>query len=128
MKVLKMYEEFIGDEKYIKHYPYIKAKMKELSELVNDTLKKDYDSSAKFEYLLDGAELEITLVMDKEHTVDNDGIDSKVLTVLFDLETMLIGFYLGREEDFRVESIEEGMDLIEKKIYGILSISESKKN
>jgi hypothetical protein len=40
---------------------------------------------------------------------------------------MLIGTYLGHEEDFRVSSIEEGMDIIEKKIYNTLGVSEGKK-
>ena len=127
MRTLKMYEEFIRD-KHSEHYPYIRAKMKELSDLVNDVLKRDYDSGAKFEYTLENDELEITLVMDSEHEVIEDNfIKSKVLTILFDIDTMLIGTYLGHEEDFRVNSVEEGMDLIEKKIYNTLGISESKK-
>jgi len=123
-----MYEEFLED-KHSKHYPYINAKMKELSDLVNDILKREYEPTAKFEYALDNDELEITLVMDSKHeVVEGDFIHAKVLTILFDLDTMLIGTYLGHEEDFRVRSVEEGMDLIEKKIYDTLGISEKKKN
>lgn len=128
MRTIKMYEEFLED-KHTKYYPYINAKMRELSDLVNDVLKKDYDSDAKFYYALENDELEITLVMDSEHeVVEGDFIHAKVLTILFDLDTMLIGTYLGHEEDFRVRSVEEGMDLIEKKIYSTLGISEKKKN
>ena len=129
MRKIKMYREFVGyGNKHSEHYPYIKAKMKELSELVNDTLKKEYESSAKFDYTLENDELEITLVMDEAHKVVEDDFNhARVLTILFDLDTLLIGTYLGHEEDFRVDSIEEGMDLIEKKIYNTLGISESKK-
>jgi hypothetical protein len=36
--------------------------------------------------------------------------------------------YLGHEEHFRVSSVEEGMDFIEKKIYDVLGVSEKKIN
>lgn len=128
MRLIKMYEEFLED-KHSNHYPYISAKMKELSDLVNDILKREYEPTAKFEYALDDDELEITLVMDSKHeVVEDEFIHAKVLTILFDLDTMLIGTYFGHEEDFRVRSVEEGMDLIEKKIYDTLGISEKKKN
>lgn len=126
-KTLKMYEDFIG-EKHKNNYSYIKDRMKGLSDLVNSILEKEYESSARFDYLLDRDELEITLIMDTEHeVVKSEFVRSKVLTILFDIETLLIGTYIGYEEDFRVGSIEEGMDLIEKKIYDVLCISESNK-
>lgn len=122
MRKLKLYEEFVGTP--TKNYSYIEAKMQELSDLVNDILKSDYSSGAKFEYVLIGDELEITLVLDREHEIEN----SITLEILFDLDTLLLGTYLGHEEDFRVGSIEEGMDIIEKKIYDVLGVSEKKNN
>ena len=122
LKKLKLYEEFVGSP--TKNYSYIKAKMEELSELVNDILKQGYDEKAHFEYSLISEELEVTLVLDKEHQVE----ESITLEILFDLDTLMLGMYFGHEEDFKVSSIEEGMDLIEKKIYDVLGVSEKKNN
>ena len=132
LKKLKLYEEFVGTP--TKNYSYIKARMEELSDLVNDILKSDYSSDAKFEYELIEDELEVTLVLDREHPfhnyhyLTNEVGNSVTLEILFDLDTLLLGTYFGREEDFRVGSIEEGMDIIEKKIYDVLGVSEKKKN
>lgn len=126
MRTIKMYEEFVDGQN--PDHTYIETKMQEISDLVNDVLKREYDSTAKFEYTFDKDELEITLVMDQKHeVVEGEFIHAKVLNILFDTHTLMIGTYLGHEEGYSVDSIEEGMDLIEKKIYGVLGITESKK-
>jgi hypothetical protein len=119
---LKLYEEFVGEPTI--NYSYIKAKMKELSELVNYTLKRGYGKGAHFEYDLTNDDLEIGLVLDREHEIEN----SITLEILFNLDSLILGFYLGHEEHFRVSSVEEGMDFIEKKIYDVLGVSEKKIN
>jgi len=122
MRTLKLYEEFVGEPTI--NYSYIKAKMKELSELVNYTLKRDFQEGAKFSYNINNEDLEVSLVLDRDHEVEG----SIALEILFNLDSLLLGFYLGHEEHFRVSSIEEGMDFIEKKIYDVLGVSESKDN
>ena len=122
MRKLKLYREFLGTP--TKNYSYMEARMQELSDLVNDILKRDYSSDAHFEYVLDEDQLEVTLVLDHEHEVEW----SITLEILFDLDSLMLGTYLGHEEDFRVNSIDEGMDIIEKKIYDVLGVSEKKKN
>lgn len=127
MKNLKLFEEFIGRMSEEDH-KYMRAKMRELADLVNDTLSEGYSSDAKFDYEFNGGELEVTLVMDDEHKMEGDFGSFKVLEILFDSETMMVGTYMGHEEDFRVSSVEEALDIIEKKIYDVLGISEKKKN
>ena len=122
MRTLKLYEEFVGEPTI--NYSYIKAKMKELSELVNYTLKRDFQEGAKFSYNINNEDLEVSLVLDRDHEVEG----SIALEILFNLDSLLLRFYLGHEEHFRVSSIEEGMDFIEKKIYDVLGVSESKDN
>ncbi len=122
MRKLKLYREFLGTP--TKNYSYMEAKMQELSDLVNDVLKSDYGTGASFEYDLTDSDLEVTLVLDHEHEVE----DSITLEILFDLDSLMLGIYLGHEEDFHLNSIEEGLDMIEKKIYDVLGISEKKKN
>ena len=117
---LKLYEEFV-EEPTINH-SYIKAKMKELSELVNYTLKSDFDKGAHFEYGITEDDVEITLVLDRNHEIEN----SITLQILFNLDSLILGFYMGHEEHFRVSSIEEGMECIEKKIYDAIGVSEKK--
>jgi len=117
---IKLYEEFVGEPNI--NYSYIKAKMKELSEITNYTLKRNFDEGAHFDYNLTIEDLEVSLVLDREHEVEG----SIALEILFNLDSLLIGFYLGHEEHFRVSSVEEGMDCIEKKIYDVLGVSESK--
>ena len=117
---LKLYEEFVGDPTI--NYSYIKAKMKELSELVNYTLKRDFDKGAHFEYNITEDDLEVTLVLDENHEIE----ESMTLQILFNLDSMILGFYMGLEKHFTVSSIEEGMDHIEKKIYDTLGVSEKK--
>ena len=123
---LKLYEEFV-EEPTINH-SYIKAKMKELSELVNYTLKSDFDKGAHFEYGITEDDVEITLVY-RNHEIEN----SITLQILFNLDSLILGFYMGgpvdyegHEEHFRVSSIEEGMECIEKKIYDAIGVSEKK--
>lgn len=122
MRKLKLYREFLGTP--TKNYSYMEAKMQELSELVNDILKSDYGTGASFEYDLTESDLEVTLVLDHEHEIE----DSITLEILFDLDSLMLGIYLGHGEDFHLNSIEEGLDMIEKKIYDVLGISEKKKN
>jgi len=122
MRTLKLYEEFVGEPTI--NYSYIKAKMKELSEIANYTLKREFSEEAHFEYDITENDLEVSLVLDREHEVEG----SITLEILFNLDSLLLGFYLGHEEHFRVSSIEEGMDYIEKKIYGVLGVSEKKIN
>lgn len=122
MRLLKLYEEFVGEPTI--NYSYIKAKMKELSELVNYTLKRDFQEGAKFSYNINSEDLEVSLVLDRDHEVEG----SIAMEILFNLDSLLIGFYLGHEEHFRVSSIEEGMDCIEKKIYDVIGVSEKKIN
>lgn len=117
-----MYEEFVGEPKI--SYVFIKAKMEELSDLANDIFNDDgYSKSANFSYTLTKDDLEITLVVDDAHRVEN----SITLEILFDLKSLMIGTWVGHEEHFSVSSIEEGLDLIEKKIYERLGISEKYK-
>jgi hypothetical protein len=122
MRTLKLYEEFVGEPTI--NYSYIKAKMKELSEITNYTLKREFEEGAHFEYNLSEDDLEVTLVLDRGHEVEK----SITLEILFNLDSLILGFYLGHEEHFRVSSIEEGMDYIEKKIYDVLGVSEKKIN
>lgn len=122
MKNIKLYEEFVGSPTI--SYRLIKAKMEELSDLVNDTFNDEkYSSSAKFNYTLTKDDLEITMVVDHEHEVEN----SVTLEILFDLNSLMIGTWVGHEEHFRASSIDDGMDIIEKIIYKRLNISEKLK-
>ena len=119
MKNIKLYEEFVGSPTI--NYTFIKSKMEELSDLANDTFNDDgYSKSANFSYTLTKDDLEITLVVDDAHKVEN----SITLEILFDLKSLMIGTWIGHEEHFGVSSIEEGLDLIEKKIYERLGIYE----
>lgn len=122
MRLLKLYEEFVGEPKI--NYSYIKAKMKEMSELVNYTLKKSFGEGAHFNFNLTSEDLEVSLVLDRNHEVEG----SISLEILFNLDSLLLGFYLGHEEHFRVSSVEEGMECIERKIYDALGVSEKKVN
>jgi len=115
MKRIKMYERFITK----KDESYINTRMEELSELV-----KNYSFVNKFEYELDSDELEVTMVLDDEHEFEG----SNVLEILYDINFNMLGVYLGHEEDFRVSSVEEALDIIEKKIYSYLGVSENNKN
>ena len=119
---LKLYEEFVGEPTI--NYSYIKAKMKELSEITNYTLKREFSEDAHFEYDITEDDLEVTLVLDENHEIE----ESITLQILFNLDSLILGFYMGHEEHFTVSSIEEGMDYIEKKIYDVLGVSEKKIN
>jgi hypothetical protein len=68
MRTLKLYEEFVGEPTI--NYSYIKAKMKELSEITNYTLKREFEEGAHFEYNLSEDDLEVTLVLDRGHEVE----------------------------------------------------------
>lgn len=106
---------------------YIRAKMEEISDLVNSVLSQEYTEDARFSYNLSENDLEITLVLDDDHRVKDDKYgDFRLLEILFDFDALMIGTYIGQQENFRVNSIEEGMEIIEKKIYSVLGIAEKK--
>ena len=107
MKYLKVFEEFIENSDNV-----IDAKMQELKDLI-DGLS---DNSIVYEW---------------ENKSDHEVVVNFTYSDLsvryeFDIDQMYVAKFVGDVTDFQtyVESIDEGLDIIEKDIQGILGISE----
>jgi hypothetical protein len=110
MKYLKVFEEFIENSDNV-----IDAKMQELKDLI-DGLSDD------------GIIYEWRNENDHEVIVNFTKGDLSI-RYEFDIDQMYVAKFVGHDTDFHIEvqSIDEGLDIIEKDIHGILGISESKK-
>ncbi len=110
MKYLKVFEEFIENSDNV-----IDAKMQELKDLI-DGLS---DESIVYEWQ-NKSDHEIVV----NFTKGDLGIRYE-----FDIDQMYVAKFVGQDTDFHttVESIDEGIDIIEKDIHGILGISERAK-
>lgn len=107
MRKIKLFREFIENSDNL-----IDAKMQELKDLI-DGLS---DNSIVYEW---------------ENKSDHEVIvnftkDELAIRYEFDIDQMYVAKFVGDTTDFQthVESIDEGLDIIEKDIQGILGISE----
>lgn len=110
---IKLFEDFMKIN--IDDLSYVRTRMEEISDLVNSTLK-DFEGDSNFAYQLSEEELEVNLTLNR-----------KSVYMLLDFNTFFLGIYHNEEKDYRINSVEEGLDIIEKKIYSVLEISENKK-
>ena len=110
MKYLKVFEEFIENSENV-----IDAKMQELQDLISNLSDQNiiYEWENKSDH-------EIVVNFTK---------DDLSIRYEFDIDQMYVAKFVGDETDFQteVESIDEGLDVIEKDIQGILGISEKHK-
>ena len=109
MKYLKVFEEFIENSDNV-----IDVKMQELKDLI-DGLS---DNSIIYQWE-NKSDHEIIVNFTK---------DDLSIRYEFDIDQMYVAKFVGDTTDFHteVDSIDEGIDIIEKDIQGILGISESK--
>lgn len=111
MKIIKLFREFIEN-----HDNVIDAKMQELKDLIDgmsdDSLMYEWENRSEHEIVINFTKGDL------------------VIRYEFDIDNMSISKFAGDSSDFQanVESIDEGLDMIEKDILGILEISERVKS
>lgn len=111
MKYLKVFEEFIENSDNI-----IDAKMQELKDLIDglsdNSMVYEWENKSDHEIIVNFTKGDLSIRYE------------------FDIDQMYVAKFVGNETDFQnyVESIDEGLDIIEKDILGILEISERVKS
>jgi len=107
MKYLKVFEEFIENSDNV-----IDAKMQELKDLIDglsdNSIVYEWENKSDHEIIVNFTKSDLSIRYE------------------FDIDQMYVAKFVGDETDFQdyVESIDEGLDVIEKDILGILGISE----
>lgn len=107
MRIIKLFREFIEN-----HDNVIDAKMQELKDLIDgmsdDSLIYEWENKSDHEIVINFTRGDLSIRYE------------------FDIDQMSIAKFAGDSPDFQanVESIDEGLDMIEKDILGILGISE----
>ena len=107
MKKIKLFREFIEN-----HNNVIDAKMQELKDLIDgmsdDGLIYEWENKSDHEIVINFTNNDLSIRYE------------------FDIDQMSVVKFAGETPDFQadVESIDEGLDMIEKDILGILGISE----
>ena len=116
MKTLKIFEEF---KRMSVNIDYVKAKMDEFSDLAKDIVEEHEGDSFTYEIIDEG---EWGLLLDIDLVIEGEMLD-----IEFQLETLNLGMYsnqTGLDFTGSVESVEEGMDRIEKVLYDHLGVQE----
>lgn len=107
MKYLKVFEEFIENSDNV-----IDAKMQELKDLIDglsdNSIIYEWENKSDHEIIVNFTKSDLSIRYE------------------FDIDQMYVAKFVGDVTDFHVgvESIDEGLDIIEKDIQGILGISE----
>lgn len=107
MKYLKVFEEFIENSDNV-----IDAKMQELKDLIDglsdNSIIYEWENKSDHEIIVNFTKSELSIRYE------------------FDIDQMYVAKFVGNTTDFHtdVDSIDEGLDIIEKDIQGILGISE----
>lgn len=107
MKYLKVFEEFIENSDNV-----IDAKMQELKDLIDglsdNSIVYEWENKSDHEIIVNFTKSDLSIKYE------------------FDIDQMYVAKFVGEVTDFHVsvESIDEGLDIIEKDIQGILGISE----
>jgi hypothetical protein len=107
MKYLKVFEEFIENSDNV-----IDAKMQELKDLIDglsdNSIVYEWENKSDHEIIVNFTKGDLSIRYE------------------FDIDQMYVAKFVGNETDFQnyVGSIDEGLDIIEKDILGILGISE----
>jgi hypothetical protein len=110
MKKIKLFREFIEN-----HDNVIDGKMQELKDLIDgmsdQSIVYEWENKSDHEVVVNFTYSELSIRYE------------------FDVDQMYVAKFVGDTTDFQtyVESIDEGLDVIEKDIQGILGISESRK-
>ena len=109
MKYLKVFEEFIENSDNV-----IDAKMQELKDLIDglsdNGIIYEWENKSEHEIVVNFTKYDLSIKYE------------------FDIDQMYVAKFVGETTDFQtyVESIDEGLEIIEKDIQGILGISERK--
>ena len=107
MKYLKVFEEFIENSDNV-----IDSKMQELKDLIDglsdNNIIYEWENKSDHEIIVNFTKGDLAIRYE------------------FDIDQMYVAKFVGNETDFQnyVGSIDEGLDIIEKDILGILGISE----
>lgn len=107
MRKIKLFREFIENSDNV-----IDAKMQELKDLIDglsdDSIIYEWENKSDHEVVINFTKSELSIRYE------------------FDIDQMYVAKFVGDMTDFQtyVESIDEGLDIIEKDIQGILGISE----
>lgn len=109
MRKIKLFREFIENSDNL-----IDAKMQELKDLIDglsdNSIVYEWENKSDHEVVVNFTKEELSIRYE------------------FDIDQMYVAKFVGDVTDFQtyVESIDEGLDIIEKDIQGILGISENK--